>query len=206
MKYKILYPTIMLPLSVSEIITVYDSTRCKTVVDMLGSVNPGGMYATVMNRLKDLGSEPVSVPPGLVITQHDNDQALGHTHETKVYNKQQLSLINANAHIVCDSNNFYQYCPESYPGHAVYRDLTLEEVKESVPQVLSSYKPVYRGARAKSAEFAINYLEGDSNHEELLKRLNLKNTAFKAARVCRQCGVVTKELTYRGVLTVQMVT
>ena len=122
-KYKILYPTIMLPLSVSEINTVYDATRSKIVVDILGSVNPGGMYGTVMNRLLDLGSKPVAVPPGLVITQHDNDQALGPSHETKVYNKQKLSLINANAHIVCDSNNYYQYTPESYPGHTVNREL-----------------------------------------------------------------------------------
>ena len=191
-KYKILYPTIMLPISVSEINTVYDATRSKIVVDMLGSVCPGGMYGTVMNRLMDLGSKPVDVPPGLVITQHDNDQALGPSHETKVYNKQKLSLINANAHIVCETDNYYQYTPESYPGHTVYRDLTSEEIKENVPKVITSYKPVFRGARVQSAEFAIQHLQGKNSHEVLVNRLNKKNSDFSGSKICKQCGVVTR--------------
>ena len=193
-KYKILYPTIMLPLSVCEITTAYDTTRSRIVVDMLGSINPGGMNGTVMNRLIEMGSQPVAVPPGLVITQHDNDQALGPSHETKVYNKQKLSLINANTHIICDSDNYYQYSRESYPGYTVYRELTLEEITESVPKVWTSFKPVFRGARAQSAEFAIEHLRGNDNHEELVNRLNQKSKEFEGARVCRQCGVVTKRV------------
>ena len=191
-KYKMLHPTIMLPLSVSEVNTVYDATRSRIVVDLLGSVNPGGMYATVMRRLIDQSSLPVAVPPGLVITQHDNDQALGPTHETKVYNKQKLSLINANAHILCESANYYQYTPESYPGHTVYRDLTTQEIKETVPKVITSFKPVYRAARAQSATLAVKYLEGGHSHEDLVARLSQINEEYEGARVCRQCGVVTR--------------
>ena len=191
-KYKMLHPKILLPLSVCEVNTVYDATRSRIVVDLLGSVSPGGMYNSVMRRLIDLSSDPVAVPPGLVITQHDNDQALGPTHETKVYNKQKLSLINANAHIICESDNYYQYTPQSYPGHAVYRDLTTQEIRETLPEVVSSYKPVYRAARAQSANLAVEYLKGEQSHENLVTRLSQKNTEYEGARVCRQCGVVTR--------------
>ena len=182
-KYKIIHPTIMLPLSVSEITTVYDATRSKVVVDLLGSVSPGGMYGTVANRLMKLASNPVAVPSGLVLTQHDNSQVLGATHESKVYNKQKLSLINANCHIVCDSDNYYQYLPRSYPGHSMYRDLSEEEIKESIPNIFESYKPVYRAARAQSALFTIKHLESEKSHEKFVKSLNQVANDWKGNRV-----------------------
>ena len=39
---------------------------------------------------------------GLVIGQNDNDQILGVTHEQRAYNKQHLTIVNANSHIICD--------------------------------------------------------------------------------------------------------
>ena len=193
-KYKMLNPRIMLPISVSEINTVYDATRSRIVVDLLGSVIPGGMYGTVTNRLVELASKPVNVPPGLVLTQHDNDQVLGSTHETLVYNKQQLSLINANAHIICDIDNLYQYQPESYPGYNLYRDLSEQERNEIVPEKLTSYKPVFRASRAQSAEFAIKHLKGDKSHEKIVTKLSKVANDLGDAKVCKKCGVVTKRV------------
>jgi len=193
-KYKMLNPRIMLPLSVSEINTVYDTTRSKIVVDLLGSVIPGGMYGTVTSRLVEQASQPVNVPTGLVLTQHDNNQVLGSTHETKVYNKQQLSLINANAHIICDSDDRYQYRPESYPGYNVYRDLSELERNEIVPEKLTTYKPIFRASRAQSAEFAIKHLEGDNSHEKMVNKLNQVANDLGDSKVCKKCGVVTKRV------------
>ena len=191
LQYRLIHPTIMLPLSVSEIHLTYDVTRSKSIVNMLGSVSPGGQYCTISNRLMQLGSKPVLVPPGLVLTQHDNNQILGYTHETKVYSKQKLTLINANAHIQFDEDDWYQYTPESYPGYSMYRDLSENEIKVCVPDVIKSYKPIYRAARAGSANFAIHFLKSEASHEPLVDNLNSMASEMAGLRVCNKCSIVT---------------
>ena len=77
LQYKLIVPNIMLPLSVCEASKIYDETRSKSVLNLVGAAAPSGMYGTVRNRLYELASTPVEVPPGLTITQHDNNQVIG---------------------------------------------------------------------------------------------------------------------------------
>ena len=46
----------------------------------------------------------------------------------KTYNKMKTTIINANAHLVCDPDNFYQYCEKSYPGYNVYASGECDEL------------------------------------------------------------------------------
>ena len=110
----------------------------------------------------------------------------------KIYNKQVTTVINANAHLISDSENVFQYCAKSYPGHNIYRDLTESEIKTSVPEVLTQFKCQFRATRKSAIELAIEHLKSDETHENLVEKLKDLWRDFDGARVCSECGVVTK--------------
>ena len=128
---------------------------------------------------------------GLVIGQHDNDQILGVTHEQKAYNKQHLTIINANAHIICDESDNFQYLPSSYPGHHVYRDLTSEEVEIQLPEVLTKYKNCFRNTRQLSMEAAIEHLSAEGSHRPLTELLTSMRSELKGKKICDRCKTTT---------------
>ena len=198
LKYKLIYPTIMLPLSVSEAYRMYDETRSKNVVNLIGSATPSGQFKTVRNRLLELASSPIQVPEGFIITQHDNNQVIPKTHEMKTYNKQLTSVINANAHLVIDSKNSFQYSSLSYPGHSIYRQLTENEINNTVPDVLNQYKPQYRATRNSGINIAIDHLDSDNSHENHVENLKGLMSDYDCTKVCVNCGVWTKRSDIRN--------
>jgi ribosomal protein S26 len=198
LKYKLIYPTIMLPLSVSEASKIYDETRSKSVLNLIGSAAPSGQFLTVRNRLLEQASSPIKVPEGFVITQHDNNQVIPKTHEMKTYNKQLTSVINANAHLVIDSENSFQYSSLSYPGHKVYRNLTENEIINIVPGVLTQYKPHYRATRKMALNIAIEHLKSDESHETHVENLIGLMTDYECTKFCVNCGVWTKRSDIRN--------
>ena len=196
-EYKIISPNIMLPLSVCEASKIYDETRSKSVGNLVGSSTPSGKFQTVRNRLHDQASEPMKVPTGLVLYQHDNNQVIGKTHEMKTYNKQNTTIINAGAHLVCDPDNSYQYTESSYPGRNVYRDLTESEIKTSVPQALMQFKSHFRAERKGGLDRTIEHLKSEFTHEPLVEKLKKVKSDFEGVRFCNNCGVVTKRTDIR---------
>lgn len=188
LEYKLVVPRIMLPLSVTESFVLYDETRSKIVSNILGSHSPAGMYDTVLNRLVQQSKSKIPVPTGLVIGQMDNDQVLGKTHDQKLFNKQHLSIVNANCHIVVDSHDKYQYSKESYPGNTIYRDLTEAEIKTKLPETLNSYKGCHRSTRAKSINIAVNHLKSKQSHAVLDNLYLGLESDLRDKKVCQVCN------------------
>ena len=197
LKYKVIFPTIMLPLSISEAFHIYDETRNKKVLNLIGSSAPSGKFQTVTNRLFKLGCYPVDVPSGLIVHQHDNNQVIGATHEMKAYNRQVTSVITANAHLVCDPNNFFQYSQTSYPGHNIHRNLTKSEIDSNVPEVVNQYKGHFRATRKKGLDLAITHLMSEHSHERFVEQLKQKVKDHEGLKFCSKCGVVTKRVDIR---------
>ena len=105
------------------------------------------------------------------------------------YNKQKLSIINANSHIVCDDGDYYQYHASSYPGHTVYRDLTSTEVEVELPKALDRYRTCYRATRQSGMEASIEHLTSTFSHRpltELLKSLRCELSGQKMCNLCRK--------------------
>ena len=110
----------------------------------------------------------------------------------KIYNKQVTTVINANAHLVCDSDNLYQYSARSYPGHNIYRDLTELEIKTGVPKVINQYKCHFRATRKKALDLEIEHINSTETHERLVEMLKQFLSDFDGVRFCSSCSVVTK--------------
>ena len=155
LEYKLIVPQIMMPLSITESTVLYDETRSKFLANFLGTCSPCGMYDTALGRLAAQASNLIAVPPGLTIGQHDNDQLIPKTYEQKAYSRQQVSIVNANCHIMCDAEDDFQYRRESYPGHQINRNLSENEIESELPRVLKSCKGCYRVTRQKSVELSI---------------------------------------------------
>ena len=163
----------------------------------MGSSAPSGKFHTVRNRLLKLGRCPVDVPRGLIVHQHDNNQVIGATHEMKAFNRQVTSIITANAHLVCDPNNFFQYSRTSYPGHNIHRNLTISEIESDVPQVLNQYKGHFRATRKKGLDLAITHLMSEQSHERFVDQLKQQVKNHEGLRFCSKCSVVTKRVDIR---------
>ena len=110
----------------------------------------------------------------------------------KTYNKMKTTIINANAHLVCDPDNFYQYCEKSYPGYNVYRHLTDSEIDIKVPAVVNQFKGHFRAARKGGLDVTIEHLKSEYSHEHLVKTLQKVTLDFAGVRFCSNCGVTTK--------------
>lgn len=180
-------PKIVLPLSVSEALRLYDVSRSKAVIDLKGAVEPCGKYKSVLNRLVGLSQDSVEVPSGFFLTQHDNSQIVPKTFDLKSYQKQQTTIINANAFISVDSDNLYQYKEESYPGHSIYRDLTKPE-RDRLVDIVTEYKPIFRSERKHLTS---------TSHEPMVELYKATQQELSGMKVCSQCSVFTKRTDIR---------
>ena len=106
------------------------------------------------------------------------------------YNKQKLSIINANSHIVCDDSDNYQYHPSSYPGHTVYRDLTTTEVELELPKALDRYRTCYRATRQSGMEASMEHLTSSLSHRPLTELLRSMKSELSGKKMCNLCSKV----------------
>lgn len=180
----------------SEALRLYDVSRSKAAIDLKGAVEPSGKYKSVLNRLIGLSQDSVVMPPGFCITQHDNNQIVPKTFDLKSYQKQQTTIINANAFISVDSDNLYQYKEDSYPGHNIYRDLTKTEIDSKLIDVVSQYKSVFRAERNNSMLTTLEHLKSTS-HEPMVELYKETNEELKEIKVCSSCSVFTKRTDIR---------
>ena len=114
------------------------------------------------------------------------------THEQRAYNKQHLTIVNANSHIICDKTDNFQYLPTSYPGHTLYRDLTAVEIECQLPVVLKQYKNCFRNTRNSSMQVAMEHLlTPESSHRHLTEKLKAMRGELKGKKICDQCKTFT---------------
>ena len=197
MEYKLIFPSIMLPLSVSEAYVVYDETRSKFVSNFIGSYSPAGMYDTVLDRLVKQAEPLIPVPSGMCIGQFDNDQIVPKTHENKAYNRQNTTIVNANCHILIDKDDNFQYHKESYPGHKIHRSLTNVEIDSQVPKVLNEFKGCFRITRAKSINTTIEHLQSAQTHENLTRLFESINKEYEGRKICSGCSLLALDVVGR---------
>ena len=197
MEYKLIIPSIMLPLSVSEGYLLYDETRSKFVSNFIGSCSPAGMYDAVIDRLVKQAEPLIPVPSGFVIGQNDNNQLIPKTHENQAYNRQHTTIVNANCHILIDKDDPYQYRRQSYPGHTIHRSLTDFEIETKVPEVLTEFKSCFRITRAKSINITMKHLQSNKTHENLLRLFTSLNTEYEGKKICPGCSLLAVEVVGR---------
>ena len=197
LEYKLIVPQIMMPLSLTESMVLYDETRSKFLVNFLGACSPCGMYDHALGRLAAQASNLIPVPPGLTIGQHDNDQIIPKTFEQKAYSRQQVSIVNANCHILCDAEDNLQYRRESYPGHQINRNLSETEIESELPKVFTSRKGCYRVTRQKSVEISIKHLNSDKSHKHFTEMYESVKSELSGNKVCTSCNVTTRDVAGR---------
>ena len=163
---------------------------------MKGAVEPCGKYKSVSNRIVGLSQNSVAIPHGFCITQHDNNQIVPKSFDLKSYQKQQTSIINANAFILFDSDNLFQFKEDSYPGHRIYRDLTETEINNDLLGVVNGYKSIFRAERNNSMLTVIEHLK-ETSHENLVDVYNSTIEEMKDIKVCSRCSVFTKHTDIR---------
>ena len=107
------------------------------------------------------------------------------------YQRQKLSIVNANSHIVCDPSDDYQYQRSSYPGHTVYRDLTDQEIQIDLPKALTKYRNFYRSVRVKGIESALVHLTSEFSHRTLTNLLKSIRSDLLGKKICDQCKTIS---------------
>ena len=108
---------LVLPLAFRENIITYKMSNSPKLSALNGASKPSGSHTHLNQWLKQAGSRPLEIPPGLVWLVFDNEQVIGKRYRIKA-NKTNVpaSIVTSHACITIDKENLIQYNEDVKPS------------------------------------------------------------------------------------------